>query len=93
MIGLSDELAAREAFGQPVRVGLIGAGQMGTDVVAVDATCARIIGLEPQKMAYLREAGRFLGHIADDRIDQRGEPPSRYRTRFDLVPHLTQLHA
>jgi len=66
---------------------------MGTDVVAVDATCARIIGLEPQKMPYLREAGRFLGHIADDRIDQRGEPPSRYRTRFDLVPHLTHLHA
>ncbi len=34
MIGLSNELAAREATGRPVRVGLIGAGQMGTDVVA-----------------------------------------------------------
>jgi len=66
---------------------------MGTDVVAVDATCARIIGLEPQRMPYLREAGRFLGHIADDRIDQRGESPSRYKTRFDLVPHLTHLRA
>lgn len=66
---------------------------MGTDVVAVDATCARIIGLDPQKMAYLREAGRFLGHLDDARIDQRGEPPSRYRTRFDLVDHLTHLRA
>lgn len=34
MIGLHEELAAREAQNQPVRIGLIGAGQMGTDVVA-----------------------------------------------------------
>jgi predicted homoserine dehydrogenase-like protein len=34
MIGLNAELAAREAGGKPVRIGLVGAGQMGTDVVA-----------------------------------------------------------
>ena len=34
MIGLNDELAAREKNGNPVRVGLIGAGQMGVDVIA-----------------------------------------------------------
>lgn len=34
MIGLNYELEARAAAGQPVRIGLIGAGQMGTDVVA-----------------------------------------------------------
>ncbi|WP_322793934.1 NAD(P)H-dependent oxidoreductase [Bellilinea sp.] len=34
MIGLNYELEQREASGHPVRVGLIGAGQMGTDVVA-----------------------------------------------------------
>ena len=34
MIGLHEELQQREAEGRPVRVGLIGAGQMGTDVVA-----------------------------------------------------------
>jgi predicted homoserine dehydrogenase-like protein len=34
MIGINRELAARAAAGNPVRVGLIGAGQMGTDVVA-----------------------------------------------------------
>ena len=34
MIGLNEELQQREASGKPVRVGLIGAGQMGTDVVA-----------------------------------------------------------
>lgn len=34
MIGLNNELLAREAAGNPVKIGLIGAGQMGTDVVA-----------------------------------------------------------
>ena len=34
MIGLNAELREREASGRPVRVGLVGAGQMGTDVVA-----------------------------------------------------------
>ena len=34
MIGLNEELAARHAQGKPVKIGLIGAGQMGVDVVA-----------------------------------------------------------
>jgi len=34
MIGLNEELAQRQAEGKPVRIGLIGAGQMGTDVIA-----------------------------------------------------------
>jgi len=34
MIGLNEELKARKKLDKPVRVGLIGAGQMGTDIVA-----------------------------------------------------------
>jgi predicted homoserine dehydrogenase-like protein len=34
VIGLNEELAARQAAGHPVRIGMIGAGQMGVDVVA-----------------------------------------------------------
>ena len=34
MIGLNKDLEEREASGRPVRIGMIGAGQMGTDVVA-----------------------------------------------------------
>jgi predicted homoserine dehydrogenase-like protein len=34
MMGLNERLEAREKAGNPVRIGLIGAGQMGTDVVA-----------------------------------------------------------
>jgi predicted homoserine dehydrogenase-like protein len=34
MIGLNRELEQRQAEGKPVRIGLVGAGQMGTDVIA-----------------------------------------------------------
>ena len=66
---------------------------MGTDLVAVDATCARVIGLDPQKIDYLRWAGHFLGLTDPERIDQRGESPLRYATRFDVLPSLEHLRA
>jgi uncharacterized protein (DUF362 family) len=64
---------------------------MGDDLVAVDATCARIIGLDPAKMEYLAWGSEFLGNIAERRIDQRGESPGRYRTVFDVVEHIKPL--
>ena len=64
---------------------------MGHDVVSVDATCARVMGLDPTKIPYLREASHYLGHLAEDVIVQRGEDPARYRTRFDLVDSISHL--
>ena len=64
---------------------------MGQDLVAVDATCARIIGLNPGRMPYLADAARFLGNIRETRIDQRGENPHRYRTRFEIIDILKPL--
>ena len=64
---------------------------MGTDPVAVDATCARIIGLAPEKMAYLKNASKFLGLIEESRIVHRGESPARYASPFDVVPSQAHL--
>jgi uncharacterized protein (DUF362 family) len=58
---------------------------MGTDVVAVDGTCARIIGLDPRKIGYLHEASRYLGNLDEARIRQVGERPARYATRFEVL--------
>jgi uncharacterized protein (DUF362 family) len=66
---------------------------IGRDVVAVDATCARIIGLDPGRMPYLAEAGQFLGNVSASRIVQRGEPVSRYETTFEVVDSLKHLRA
>ncbi len=64
---------------------------MGQDLVAVDATCARLIGFEPSKIQYLAWAGDFLGNLDQRRIDQRGENLARYQTRFDVLPNFKEL--
>jgi uncharacterized protein (DUF362 family) len=69
-------------MGRPRPMGFLA---MGTDVAAVDATCARIIGLDPHKLPYLDAAGHFLGNVDPGRIEQRGEAPSRYQTVFDVI--------
>jgi uncharacterized protein (DUF362 family) len=75
-------------MGRPRHLGFIA---MGTDPVAVDATCARIIGLDPLKITYLEPAGGFLGNLDERRIEYRGEQPSRYATKFDVIPDLQYL--
>jgi uncharacterized protein (DUF362 family) len=69
-------------MGRPRHVGFIG---MSADLPALDATAARVIGLDPRKVPYLAEARLYLGNIDEDRIEQRGEPVSRYATRFDIL--------
>ena len=69
----------------------VGFVAVGRDPVAVDATCARVIGLDPARMPYLSIASQFLGNIADNRVEQRGEPVARYRTRFDVLDRLKGL--
>ncbi len=69
MIGLNDELAEREAAGRPVRIGMIGAGQMGTDVVAetrmmkgVQVVATADIDVERAREAYA--IGQVAGEVA-----------------------------
>jgi uncharacterized protein (DUF362 family) len=81
-----DAVTAMEGDGPIMgRARHMGCVVMGSDVVAVDATCARMIGLDPHKIAYLREAGRFLGNEEGSRIVHRGESLSRFATSFDVV--------
>jgi uncharacterized protein (DUF362 family) len=66
-------------MGTPRHVGVIA---MGTDPVAVDATCARLIGFDPGRIDYLSKASEYLGNIDEKRIEQRGERLQRYQTAF-----------
>jgi uncharacterized protein (DUF362 family) len=75
-------------MGKPRPLGFVA---MGTDVVAVDATLARIIGLDPRKLEYLAAASAYLGNTDDHRIDQRGELASRYATKFEVIKALQGL--
>ncbi|MBV6432664.1 MAG: hypothetical protein IANPNBLG_02806 [Bryobacteraceae bacterium] len=67
--------------GSPKNAGVI---VMGGDLPAVDATCCRIMGIDPSKLEYLQLA-RELGHIDSSRIEQRGETIASVRTPFRLI--------
>lgn len=77
-------------MGRPRAMGLVA---MSSDVVAVDATCARVMGIEPTKVPYLLVGGEYLGNIAAEKIDQRGEPIDRFQTQFDLIESMRSIRA
>jgi uncharacterized protein (DUF362 family) len=71
-------------FGDPVPSGVL---VMGQDGVAVDATCARLMGLDPvqiQHLAFMAWAGLGLADIA--RLDLRGANPSELRRNYTAPP-------
>ncbi len=72
-------------MGSPRALGFVA---MSPDLVAVDATCARVIDLDPYRIEYLSLASEFLGNAAESRIDQRGENISRYHTQFEVIDDL-----
>jgi uncharacterized protein (DUF362 family) len=65
----------------------------GADPVAVDATCARLMTLEPGKIEYLANAAPFLGNVGDDRIDQIGEPLDALRQDYHVLDQFEHLKA
>jgi uncharacterized protein (DUF362 family) len=71
-------------MGTPRRSGLL---ILGTNLPAVDATAARLIGLEPSRIEYLALASGRLGPIAEGHIAQRGEPVAALRQRYELIDH------
>ena len=63
---------------------------MGGDLAAVDATCCRIMGIDPEKIEYLRLASAE-GHVREPSIEQRGEAIAQVRTPFQLIPELQHV--
>jgi uncharacterized protein (DUF362 family) len=59
---------------------------IGADFPAVDATAARVMGVDPERVDHLRWAGDFLGNVAEERIVQLAESPTRFRQEFALPP-------
>jgi len=65
----------------------------GDDPVATDVTAATIMGMDPERVPYLQEAGRFLGQPDPARIRQVGEEPSSVITPFAPAPGFEGLRA
>jgi uncharacterized protein (DUF362 family) len=91
-LSIVDAVTAMEGdgpiMGRPRQAGFIA---MSRDVVAADATCCRVIGLDPRKLAYLAEARKYLGNIDASRIEQRGESVERFAATFDVLDEFKPL--
>jgi uncharacterized protein (DUF362 family) len=57
---------------------------LGDDPVAVDATCARLMGLKPEKIKHIAQAATLLGHIAPEKIRQLGESIANTSVPFSI---------
>ena len=77
-------------MGDPVPSGVV---VVSRDLVAADVTGARLMGMDPEKVGYLHEAGRFLGQARSELIEQRGEDPGRLTTRFAPAPRFESIVA
>lgn len=69
-------------LGTPKQAGVI---VMGRNLPAVDATCCRIMGIDPYKVSYLERADNWLGPIGARSIEQRGETIASVQTNFELI--------
>ncbi len=75
-------------MGDPIRSGVV---LVSRDLVAADVTGARLMGMDPEQVGYLMEAGRFLGQARSEEIEQRGEDPGRLVTSFAPAPRFEYL--
>ncbi len=83
-LAIVDGIVAMEGdgpiMGTPRNAGLI---IIGANSAAVDATTTRLMGIDPWRISYLAAASGRLGPIAENHIQQRGEP---------IGPLIQQFH-
>jgi uncharacterized protein (DUF362 family) len=66
---------------------------LADDPVAADTTCARMMGLEPGRIAHIREGSRFLGNASRTLIDQVAETIQAPANPFLVVPEFRYLYS
>jgi uncharacterized protein (DUF362 family) len=71
-------------MGTPRHAGVL---VMGTNFPAVDATAARLMGINPWRVEYLASASGRFGPIAERSITQRGEAIAPLVQNFRLLDH------
>jgi uncharacterized protein (DUF362 family) len=64
---------------------------MGDCLAATDATCCRIMGIDPTRIGYLAQSAGTVGNIDPAQIDRTGERPESVRTDFQLIEEHRSL--
>jgi uncharacterized protein (DUF362 family) len=95
-LGIIDAIECMEGdgpiLGSMKPLGLI---LVGGNLPAVDATAARIMGLEPTRVSYLGLAEHRLGPLDERLIEQRGEKWQSVASPFEIIDeeHLQRLRS
>jgi uncharacterized protein (DUF362 family) len=64
---------------------------LADDPVAADATCARLMGLEPARVEHIRLAGDFLGNLQERAIHMVGDSTQAPSRPFAVLPAFSYL--
>ena len=72
-------------MGTPIQSNVI---VIGKNLPAVDATCARIMGIDPKKISYLKHSSGRIGAIKESNIEQRGENIQSVRRNYQLLDYI-----
>jgi uncharacterized protein (DUF362 family) len=64
---------------------------LADDPVAADATCARLMGLAPERVPHIQEAASFLGNVEPRRIQQLAEAVDPNGRPFTVLPEMRHL--
>lgn len=90
-LGIVDGIVGMEGdgplYGTPVQHGVLA---FSADLVALDFTCTRLIGLDPARVPYLR-AAVWSGLGQGDKIILTGTPFARLQRRYEPPPVLETL--
>jgi uncharacterized protein (DUF362 family) len=88
---IADGIEAMEGNGPlhgPMR--RLGCLVFADDPVAADATCCRLMGIDPNRVRYLQMASP-LGNLDTTHIEQRGEAVEGVAQQFELLPQFAHL--
>jgi uncharacterized protein (DUF362 family) len=64
---------------------------LADDPVAADATCARLMGLDADRVTHIRVGGQFLGNSSIAQFDQLAEAACLPKAPFQMVPEFEHL--
>jgi uncharacterized protein (DUF362 family) len=64
---------------------------LADDPVSADATCARLMGLEPARVKHIRMAADFLGNLDERAIEMLGDRMVEPRRPFAVLPAFSYL--
>jgi uncharacterized protein (DUF362 family) len=90
---IADGIEAMEGNGPlhgPMR--RLGCLVIADDPVAADATCCRLMGIDPTRVRHIQMASP-LGNVDTNQIEQRGEPAGSVAQQFELMPQFARLRA